>query len=135
MECSRRTPRPLAWAGINQAFGMKARGSRSFKDGKIHLYIAAHISSDPIAPKLRFPKNSVMRLVYSGTTNPKPAIDIPKAGCYNLSARWSGLGSFMVGMKKIKKPKYSRILLKLSGEALGGESGVGICPAAVRSEE
>ena len=29
-------------------------------------------------------------------------------------------------------PKFSRILLKLSGEALGGESGVGICPEAVQ---
>ncbi len=38
----------------------------------------------------------------------------------------------MVAMKKLKHPKYSRILLKLSGEALGGESGVGICPAAVQ---
>ncbi|MGN6555155.1 MAG: UMP kinase [Verrucomicrobiota bacterium] len=34
-------------------------------------------------------------------------------------------------MKKKFQPKYSRILLKLSGEALGGESGVGICPEAV----
>jgi uridylate kinase len=34
-------------------------------------------------------------------------------------------------MKKSKQPKYSRILLKLSGEALGGEAGVGICPTAV----
>jgi len=33
-------------------------------------------------------------------------------------------------MKK-QQPKYSRILLKLSGEALGGDSGVGICPRAV----
>src|SRR6201981_1941044 len=30
-------------------------------------------------------------------------------------------------------PKYGRILLKLSGEALGGESGVSISPAAVQS--
>jgi uridylate kinase len=30
-------------------------------------------------------------------------------------------------------PGYSRILLKLSGEALGGESGVGICPEAVQN--
>ena len=30
------------------------------------------------------------------------------------------------------RPKYSRILLKLSGEALGGETGVGISPQAVR---
>ncbi len=29
--------------------------------------------------------------------------------------------------------RYRRILLKLSGEALGGEAGVGICPAAVHS--
>ncbi len=35
-------------------------------------------------------------------------------------------------MKKTQRPKYSRILLKLSGEALGGESGVGISPQAVR---
>jgi len=34
-------------------------------------------------------------------------------------------------MKKTSRPKYSRILLKLSGEALGGESGIGICPEAV----
>ena len=34
-------------------------------------------------------------------------------------------------MKKTQRPKYRRILLKLSGEALGGESGVGICPEAV----
>jgi uridylate kinase len=27
--------------------------------------------------------------------------------------------------------KYRRILLKLSGEALGGEKGIGICPEAV----
>jgi uridylate kinase len=30
-----------------------------------------------------------------------------------------------------KNPKYSRVLLKLSGEALGGENGVGISPQAV----
>jgi uridylate kinase len=29
--------------------------------------------------------------------------------------------------------RYERILLKLSGEALGGDSGVGICPEAVKS--
>jgi uridylate kinase len=29
------------------------------------------------------------------------------------------------------KPKYRRILLKLSGEALGGERGLGICPQAI----
>jgi uridylate kinase len=34
-------------------------------------------------------------------------------------------------MKKSNKPKYRRVLLKLSGEALGGHTGVGICPEAV----
>ena len=31
----------------------------------------------------------------------------------------------------MRTPKYRRILLKLSGEALGGENGVGINPDAV----
>src|SRR5216117_937748 len=35
-------------------------------------------------------------------------------------------------MKDSKQPKYRRILLKLSGEALGGQSGVGIDPEAVQ---
>jgi uridylate kinase len=35
-------------------------------------------------------------------------------------------------MKKANQPKYRRILLKLSGEALGGEAGLGINPEAVR---
>jgi len=34
-------------------------------------------------------------------------------------------------MTKPPKPRYSRILLKLSGEALGGESGIGICPESI----
>ena len=34
-------------------------------------------------------------------------------------------------MKTAKRPKYTRILLKLSGEALGGPTGVNICPEAV----
>lgn len=34
-------------------------------------------------------------------------------------------------MKKSNKPRYRRILLKLSGEALGGAAGVGISPEAV----
>jgi uridylate kinase len=33
-------------------------------------------------------------------------------------------------MKKTK-PRYRRILIKLSGEALGGPKGVGICPEAI----
>ncbi len=35
-------------------------------------------------------------------------------------------------MKKTAQPKYRRILLKLSGEALGGESGTGICPEVIK---
>jgi uridylate kinase len=35
-------------------------------------------------------------------------------------------------MKKATKPKYRRILLKLSGEALGGKAGNGICPETLR---
>ncbi|HWQ93066.1 MAG TPA: UMP kinase [Clostridia bacterium] len=36
-------------------------------------------------------------------------------------------------MKKKTSSKYARILLKLSGEALGGEAGIGICPKSVQS--
>jgi uridylate kinase len=36
-------------------------------------------------------------------------------------------------MTKTKRPKFSRILLKLSGEALGGEAGNGISPEAVQN--
>ncbi len=36
-------------------------------------------------------------------------------------------------MKKSSQPRFRRILLKLSGEALGGESGVGISPEAVHN--
>jgi uridylate kinase len=32
---------------------------------------------------------------------------------------------------KTPKPRYRRILIKLSGEALGGAAGVGICPEAI----
>ncbi|MGO9202091.1 MAG: UMP kinase [Limisphaerales bacterium] len=35
-------------------------------------------------------------------------------------------------MKRPKRPEYGRVLLKLSGEALGGETGVGICAAAAQ---
>src|ERR1035441_3127762 len=41
--------------------------------------------------------------------------------------------SQMHAMKTTKRPKYSRILLKLSGEALGGSTGVNICAEAVAS--
>jgi len=36
-------------------------------------------------------------------------------------------------MKKDAQPKYRRILVKLSGEALGGEAGIGIHAASVQS--
>jgi uridylate kinase len=36
-------------------------------------------------------------------------------------------------MKSAQRPKYRRVLLKLSGEALGGDARVGICPEAVRN--
>src|SRR5881409_420342 len=35
-------------------------------------------------------------------------------------------------MKNTNQPKYRRVLLKLSGEALGGEGGLGIRPEAVQ---
>jgi uridylate kinase len=35
-------------------------------------------------------------------------------------------------MKSSQQPKYGRILLKLSGEGLGGEQGIGISPQAVQ---
>jgi uridylate kinase len=35
-------------------------------------------------------------------------------------------------MKEANRPKYGRILLKLSGEALGGATGIGISPQAVQ---
>ncbi len=41
----------------------------------------------------------------------------------------------MHAMKTTKRPKYSRILLKLSGEALGGPTGQNICAEAVASME
>lgn len=40
---------------------------------------------------------------------------------------------FQQSMKSTRRTKYSRVLLKLSGEALGGEAGVGICPEAVHN--
>jgi uridylate kinase len=39
----------------------------------------------------------------------------------------------MHAMKQAKRPKYSRILLKLSGEALGGPEGLNISPEAVQN--
>jgi uridylate kinase len=37
------------------------------------------------------------------------------------------------GITSGSTPKYNRVLLKLSGEALGGDSGLGICPEAVQN--
>ncbi len=36
-------------------------------------------------------------------------------------------------MKRPRRPKYRRVLLKLSGEALGGEAGLGICTEGLRN--
>ena len=36
-------------------------------------------------------------------------------------------------MKNTSQPKYRRILLKLSGEAIGGDAGVGIAPEALQN--
>jgi uridylate kinase len=36
-------------------------------------------------------------------------------------------------LKKEQKPRFRRVLLKLSGEALGGKNGVGICPDSVQT--
>ena len=47
-------------------------------------------------------------------------------------ARWLNLENSDGTMKESKQPKYRRVLLKLSGEALGGQSGVGIDPEAVQ---
>jgi uridylate kinase len=35
-------------------------------------------------------------------------------------------------MPRKTQPKFKRVLLKLSGEAIGGDSGAGICPEVVR---
>src|ERR1700683_1272108 len=34
---------------------------------------------------------------------------------------------------KSAKPRFRRVLLKLSGETLGGPDGIGICPDAIRT--
>ena len=43
------------------------------------------------------------------------------------------VSTLMDAMKEANRPKYSRILLKLSGEALGGQAGLNICPEAVHN--
>ena len=45
----------------------------------------------------------------------------------------SAVATQMHAMKQAKRPKYSRILLKLSGEALGGPTGLNISPEAVQN--
>jgi uridylate kinase len=55
-------------------------------------------------------------------TSPNPAVK------YSRARRFQARDA----MTKKARPKYSRILLKLSGEALGGESGIGISPEAVQ---
>jgi uridylate kinase len=56
-------------------------------------------------------------------------IDASASHCYKRSAISIERES---GMKKANQPKYRRILLKLSGEALGGEGGLSIRPEAVQ---
>ena len=46
---------------------------------------------------------------------------------------WSAASTRMDAMKEAKRPKYRRILLKLSGEALGGPAGLSISPEAVQN--
>ena len=43
------------------------------------------------------------------------------------------MSTLMDAMKEANRPKYSRILLKLSGEALGGQTGLNISPEAVHN--
>ncbi|MGD0092271.1 MAG: UMP kinase [Planctomycetota bacterium] len=55
---------------------------------------------------------------------------IPKAG---LSAPHDKSTGFLPAVPDGRRPKYPRIVLKLSGEMLGGASGQGIDPAQVES--
>src|SRR5437899_6380211 len=49
----------------------------------------------------------------------------------HVQSIFSFIHALFAFMTKPNNPKYRRILLKLSGEALGGEAGVGICPEAI----
>jgi uridylate kinase len=57
------------------------------------------------------------------------SIDLKPSGSYN---DFSDSRNPINDMNKSKSPKYKRVLLKLSGEALGGDVGVGICGQAVQ---
>lgn len=65
------------------------------------------------------------------TDNFRALIDDGLNACYKLPVPYRI--SIFNFMKKTAQPKYRRILLKLSGEALGGEAGFGIDPESVRS--
>ena len=58
--------------------------------------------------------------------------DLTKSALTDKNSAAVELRTHHTPMKKTSPPKYSRILLKLSGEALGGDSGIGICPEAVQ---
>jgi uridylate kinase len=71
-----------------------------------------------------------------GFAIPDPApkcslFDSSRGACY-IAPSAAAVARRMNAMKSARHPKYGRILLKLSGEALGGEAGVSICPDAVR---
>jgi uridylate kinase len=51
------------------------------------------------------------------------SFDRSRCGCYTIPAHFRANAR---AMKKTSQPKYHRVLLKLSGEVLGGPSGVGI---------
>ncbi len=60
-------------------------------------------------------------------------IDARPADCYKRpGAPGSREPEIQSLMKKRNQARYRRVLLKLSGEALGYEGGMGICPAAVQ---
>jgi uridylate kinase len=73
-----------------------------------------------------------VRIDFVGSTRYKKAALARQAGAAGADAARSHALISDGTMKKQHRPKYHRILLKLSGEALGGESGVGINPQAVQ---
>jgi uridylate kinase len=70
-----------------------------------------------IKPRKRFSTSPLAFLARSGRQEKAKQVDP------------SQLDEFM---KEKSQPKYGRILLKLSGEAIGGPSGVGISPEAIQ---
>src|SRR5439155_12636118 len=62
-----------------------------------------------------------------------PGVRNPYTPTHHAAFHLTGLPPVATNTRPMKTaaPKYRRILLKLSGEALGGESGTGISPEAV----